>query len=239
MDDELLGIGAFSLLTGLTVTALRHYDELGLLAPARIDPGSRYRYYRREQIPVAHTVRALRAVDLPLTEIGELLREDDPERRRGLLARHRDRLAEREEQLAEQLSELNRLIEKGVAMPATTGNRLVMLNIPADDLERSRAFYEALLDVEFAREQHGDGPTHLNVAFGDWDTSSWFLVSLWPRTENTSADVGFLVDDLDRAYRSALAAGGSEVQAPRVVQGMPRNAQLRDPAGNHVGLYQR
>jgi hypothetical protein len=45
MSDELLGIGAFAMLSGLTVTALRHYDEIGLLRPAQVDGSSRYRFY--------------------------------------------------------------------------------------------------------------------------------------------------------------------------------------------------
>ena len=34
---QLMPIGRFSRLTGLTVKALRHYDELGLLRPASVD----------------------------------------------------------------------------------------------------------------------------------------------------------------------------------------------------------
>ena len=39
-------IGDFPRLTQVTVKALRHYDRLELLKPARIDPESGYRYYR-------------------------------------------------------------------------------------------------------------------------------------------------------------------------------------------------
>ena len=35
--NELLSIGRFAQLTGLTAKALRHYDELGLLRPAHVD----------------------------------------------------------------------------------------------------------------------------------------------------------------------------------------------------------
>ena len=38
--SELLTIGDFSRMTFLTVKALRHYHEVGLLAPARTDPTS-------------------------------------------------------------------------------------------------------------------------------------------------------------------------------------------------------
>jgi predicted enzyme related to lactoylglutathione lyase len=51
-------------------------------------------------------------------------------------------------------------------------------------------------------------------------------------------DIGFLVEDLDRAYDRALAAGETEVYGPRDIQGMPRTAQIKDPSGNQIGLYQ-
>ena len=42
--DDLLPIGRFARATRLSVKALRHYDELGLLRPAFVDPSSGYRY---------------------------------------------------------------------------------------------------------------------------------------------------------------------------------------------------
>lgn len=42
-DDELMAIGRFARLSGLTVHALRHYDDVGLLAPARVrDPSGNW-----------------------------------------------------------------------------------------------------------------------------------------------------------------------------------------------------
>jgi DNA-binding transcriptional MerR regulator len=229
MDDrELLGIGAFGLLTGLTVTALRHYDEIGLLRPASVDDSSRYRYYRRSQVGDAALIRDLRALDLPLEDVRTALADRDA--LPGLLASHRARLAAR-------LAALDDYLEKGPAMPATASNRIVMLNLAAPDLAASKAFYEALLDLEFAEEHHDDGPPHLNATFGEWGTPSWFLLSLWPK-EGERSDVGFLVADVGEAHRRALAHGGTDVHGPRETPGMPRHAQVRDPAGNHVGLYQ-
>ena len=43
-QQQLMPIGRFSRLTGLTVKALRHYSELGLLRPASIDPDTGYRF---------------------------------------------------------------------------------------------------------------------------------------------------------------------------------------------------
>jgi DNA-binding transcriptional MerR regulator len=44
-------IGDFSRLARVSVKALRHYDRLGLLEPARTDPLNGYRYYSSEQLP--------------------------------------------------------------------------------------------------------------------------------------------------------------------------------------------
>ena len=66
MDDDLLPIGRFARLTGLTIGALRHYDELGVLAPADVDPVTGYRRYRRDQVETARAIAALRDLELSL-----------------------------------------------------------------------------------------------------------------------------------------------------------------------------
>lgn len=73
MDRDLVPIGQFSKTTRLSVKALRLYDEIGLLAPAWVDPDSGYRYYRRGQVVAAEAIRALRSLDMPLEEIRQVL----------------------------------------------------------------------------------------------------------------------------------------------------------------------
>jgi DNA-binding transcriptional MerR regulator len=93
--DELLAIGRFARLTGLSIGALRHYDELDLLRPARVDEWTGYRFYGRDQVERARTIRRLRDLELPIEEIRAVLDEDDPEVRRGLLVAHFDRVQAR------------------------------------------------------------------------------------------------------------------------------------------------
>ena len=93
-DDELLPIGRFARLAGLSIGALRHYDTLGLLTPARVDPETGYRSYRRTQLDTARLVRRLRDLELPLPEIRRDLAADAPTRRE-LLATHRVRMEAR------------------------------------------------------------------------------------------------------------------------------------------------
>ena len=62
-------IGRFARLTGLTVKALRHYDEVGLLRPASVDPESGYRLYAPDQMRRAEAIQRLRRLELPLDDV--------------------------------------------------------------------------------------------------------------------------------------------------------------------------
>ncbi|EFE68861.1 MerR-family transcriptional regulator [Streptomyces viridosporus ATCC 14672] len=77
MDEELLGIGAFAARARLSAKALRLYDRLGLLAPARVDGGTGYRFYRAGQVGRARTIALLRQLDMPLAVIAEVVDADD------------------------------------------------------------------------------------------------------------------------------------------------------------------
>ena len=70
---EEVSIGEFARRSRLSVKALRLYDELGVLVPARVDEASGYRYYDVAQLDAARLVAMLRQLDLPLSTIRELL----------------------------------------------------------------------------------------------------------------------------------------------------------------------
>lgn len=66
-------IGLFSKINKITVKALRHYDEIGLLKPAYIDVESGYRFYSSEQLPDIHKIMSLRQMGFSLDEIGAII----------------------------------------------------------------------------------------------------------------------------------------------------------------------
>jgi protein phosphatase len=61
--------GAFAQASGLSRKALRLYDELGLLHPARVDPDTLYRFYHPGQLEQARLVAWLRRLGMPLAVI--------------------------------------------------------------------------------------------------------------------------------------------------------------------------
>ena len=109
MDDDLLSIGRFARLAGLSVGALRHYDELDLLRPADIDRFTGYRRYRRGQLETARTIARLRDLEVPLDEIRDVLAMDDPAEQRRRLAAHRARIEARSNRLHGLLHVLGRM----------------------------------------------------------------------------------------------------------------------------------
>lgn len=92
----MLKIGEFSQLGQVTVRALHHYDDLGILKPAHIDPDSDYRYYTIEQLPRLNRIVALKDLGLTLEQIARLL--DSPisaEELRGMLELRQAEIAQR------------------------------------------------------------------------------------------------------------------------------------------------
>ena len=71
-------IGEFSKLTQVTVRMLRHYDQTGLLKPAKINPISGYRMYSVDQIPLLNKIIYLRDSGFQISEIKEALQAEDP-----------------------------------------------------------------------------------------------------------------------------------------------------------------
>jgi DNA-binding transcriptional MerR regulator len=70
---ESMSISEFARRSRLSPRALRLYDELGLLAPARVDAATGYRFYAADQVETARLIAALRQLGVPLAEIKVVL----------------------------------------------------------------------------------------------------------------------------------------------------------------------
>ena len=76
---QLFSIGETAKIFHLSVSSLRHYEALGLVTPEYVDPSTNYRYYSVRQFEPLNTLRYLRAMDMPLTEIADFLQNRDVE----------------------------------------------------------------------------------------------------------------------------------------------------------------
>lgn len=114
MTEELLPIGRFARACGLSIGALRHYDELGLLAPASVNPETGYRSYTRSQLGQARLIAHLRELEMPLPEIRAVLAAE-PGVQKTVLEQHRSRMEARTMRLQRIVHQLS----KEMPMPPT------------------------------------------------------------------------------------------------------------------------
>jgi len=89
-------INAVARLTGTTARALRHFGDIGILAPSRIGENG-YRYYDRDGLIRLQRILLLRQLEVPMPAIIEIVsREPDAaaalERQIGRLRAERERI---------------------------------------------------------------------------------------------------------------------------------------------------
>jgi DNA-binding transcriptional MerR regulator/effector-binding domain-containing protein len=106
-----LTIGDFSRMTHLSVKALRHYHQIGLLEPVAIDSGSGYRLYDVEQVPVAQVIKRMKDLGMPLDEIAGVLKAPDVDARNRAIVEHLQRMENQLEQTKATVASLRRLLE--------------------------------------------------------------------------------------------------------------------------------
>ena len=119
--DGLIPIGRFARLSGLSIGALRHYDELDLLRPADVDRFTGYRRYRPEQLEVARTIGRLRDLEVPIEEIRQVLGADDPGDQRRRIGVHERRLQARVDRLVHLLHVTRQLSQGKESLMTSTG----------------------------------------------------------------------------------------------------------------------
>jgi DNA-binding transcriptional MerR regulator len=177
---DLVPIGQFSKICQISVRLLRHYDEIGLLRPAAIDPSSSYRSYHLSQVLDAEIIRLLRALDMPLAEITIILREADTDLRRFLLdtrpadaevvravlEQHEARLAQRVADGMRALAQLRRLrsLQDGpsvedVSIQQLPAVHVVCLGVGGSEGEIPGLIRQAVLDLRAYLAATGQRPT--------------------------------------------------------------------------------
>ena len=108
MTAEQYRIGELARLAGVTVRALHHWDELGLLVPSERTGGG-HRLYAAGDVARLYRLLALRGIGLPLEEIGPLL-DDTQDGVKDTVQSHLRRVEDQIEQLGALRARLSRLL---------------------------------------------------------------------------------------------------------------------------------
>jgi DNA polymerase-3 subunit beta len=89
-DARLLTISTFARAVGVPASALRHYAARDVLVPVEVDPVSGYRYYAPAQIDRGVLVREMRAAEIPIPVMREVLQGDAEQARERVVALRRE-----------------------------------------------------------------------------------------------------------------------------------------------------
>jgi DNA-binding transcriptional MerR regulator/effector-binding domain-containing protein len=127
----MFSIGEFARVGGVSIRTLRHYDETGLLRPAKVDPDTGYRSYRASQLGRLNRILAMKELGLSLTQARQLLDGITLEELQGMLMLRRAQLEQELEAHKNQLLGVEarlRYIAREGAMPA---DDIIVKTIPA------------------------------------------------------------------------------------------------------------
>ncbi len=136
----MLKIGEFSKLSHVSVRMLRHYDEIGLLHPQRVDPITGYRLYGEEQLFTASKINVYRGMGFGLTAIAGLLHEADPQKLRAMLERQQESLREQSEEMSQMLHRIKLAI-------AQLGEESTMANYDVTIKEIAPRYVASVRDI--------------------------------------------------------------------------------------------
>jgi MerR family transcriptional regulator, thiopeptide resistance regulator len=241
-------IGEVSARTGLTTRTLRYYEGLGLLKPSERLAGG-HRVYASDDLRRLYRVSLLRQLGLPLSDIGPELDNTSRDlsdtigrhigqldQRMAALGRHRERMITVRESLAAGSptdEELLDILHDMAEIDHGLTQRLTLLVY--DDIE---AVHDHLVAVfgfgpgAITRDESGR-VVHAELHVGDgviWihpPSAEYNLVS--PTSLGVSTHcMAVMVDDVDRHYERAVAAGATVVNPPKNMPYGVREYAARD-----------
>jgi DNA-binding transcriptional MerR regulator len=213
-----MNIGEFARQGRVSVRMLRHYDALGLLPPAHVEPATGYRSYEVAQLARLNRIIALRDLGLSLRQISEILDERvDVEELRGMLRLRRAELAAAIAVDTSRLAQVEarlRTIETEGHMPET---EVVVKSLPPMRLAELSA---------------------VAASFGPDDITP-VIVPLYDELERRLAAAGVKATGPSLAYYEHATGTGGQVTSPAVGEGavvVHAGCPVDLPLGNTLGF---
>lgn len=215
MTEPLLTIGVFARAVDLAPSALRYYDEAGLLTPTEIDQQTGYRYYTAAQERRAHLIRRMREIGVSV-ETMRLVLESAPEHAAELLHGYAARAADSARLTATVTAEVVsslRTARSGtpsMCVPVDGPELAVALRrvCHATDAEPASPLHATLLDITDS--------TLCEVATDRYRMAAWSIPLAAPATGNCRLvvdvdEVPGLVSWLSRRQAVSLSVDGQQV----------------------------
>jgi DNA-binding transcriptional MerR regulator len=163
----MFAIGEFARHGRVSVRMLHHYDAIGLLAPARVDQATGYRFYEASQLSRLNRIVALRNLGFTLQQVGSILDDQiSGAELRGMLIL---RQAELSEQLAADAARLAQVEARLLAIESEASEppAVVVKRIPAvrvAELTGAAAGYEPQFITPVIQSLYHELPQRLCAA---------------------------------------------------------------------------
>ncbi|MFD7667616.1 MerR family transcriptional regulator [Streptomyces sp. NPDC059788] len=192
-------------MSGVTARTLRHYDEIGLLPPARIGTNG-HRYYEELQLLRLQQILVLRALGLGLPEIGRVLAEqvDEVEALRGhhrRLLTERDRLDALAGTVSRTIAELEESRKDGRSMTINRPENLFEGVTPAQYQQSLRDFPE---HAEAVARRVAEMSPH-DVEAGQRERTAQMVRLAELMTSGHRVDTDPVQSEIDAQYRALTA----------------------------------
>ena len=180
-------IGSLSKLSGVSIRALRHYDQIGLLHPSETAE-SGYRFYDDAAVERLWQILFYRELDVPLREIAGILSSPSFSRERALLE-HRALLERKRERLDRLISLVSNALKGETNMEFK----------PFDTSE-----------IDALREQYAE------EAKTRWGETEAYRESAWRTAKYTSEDFARIQEQSAVIFREFAALVGTDPKDARV-----------------------
>ena len=153
----MITIQGFAKLCGCNTQTLRYYDRIGLLAPAKVDEWTGYRYYEETQALLFVKIKNLQQADFSIEEIKTLLPGDD-----DLLTAAFERKIKEQKQKLETIRKIQRSYLKE-AMEMRNVIKEYM-----DFVEGRMTNPELWKELGLDHEQEAEARANVNALLADW-----------------------------------------------------------------------
>ncbi|MGW6583081.1 MerR family transcriptional regulator [Streptomyces globisporus] len=190
-------------MSGVTARTLRHYDEIGLLPPARIGSNG-HRYYEEHQLLLLQQILVLRELGVGLPEIGRVLADqiDTVEALRGHLRRllaERDRLDALAGTVSRTIAELEQSRKDGTPMTAINRPENLFEGIQPSQYEGNLRDFPALAE-EAGRRAAAMTPAEIEA--GQRERTALMIRLAEHMAEGAPADAEPVQAEIDAQYRA-------------------------------------
>lgn len=171
----LLSIKDFSEICKVKQGALRYWDEIGLIIPAFRDEYNGYRYYSPDQMMTVSLLKILSSLELPLSNISDIIRDCAPGNILALFRQGDDQLAAQIEELRARQDMLRSYAALMQEIQATRPGRIVKRALSArpmrlSPIENRGSHSAGLKQAHRQIRENGGGSYLLGYAHSDFFT---------------------------------------------------------------------